>query len=204
MKWAGKAVLAAMLITGWMSLPAGETPVGVSVAEAPVDGGAGAVEGRKVYGWKEWILFEGKKVAMRAKFDSGALTSSIHSEHVKTFEKDGEDWVRFTVFDPNKPEGKNHAVEYECRITRMARIRNADGERSVRPVVELDFWIGGEKRRTEFSLNDRGDMINPVLLGRSCIQTLGLIDVGRTYTTGTNPKKPLAPEQPVSEAEPQP
>lgn len=178
--------------------------VGKEVKPEEVEGeGKAAVEEveeeQRVYGWKEWILFEGKKKPMRAKFDSGAKTSSIHGENIKEFEKDGEKWVRFTLFDPNRKPEKAELIQYECPVTRVARIRNADGQKSERLVVELDFWIGGEKRRAEFSLNYRGDMINPVLLGRSVVQTLGLIDTGRTYLMDGSPKKAPVKKKPVAE-----
>ena len=150
---------------------------------------------QQVFGWREWILFEGKKVALRAKLDTGARTSCIHAEDIEAFERDGERWVGFTVFDPNRDAEQNHSVRYECPVVRMARIRNADGQLSERYVVELDFWMGGVRRTGEFSLNTRHDMLNPVLLGRKMIREMGLVDSGRTNLMGRRPKrKPVAEE----------
>lgn len=140
-----------------------------------------------VFGWREWILFEGKSKALRAKLDTGARTSCIHAEEVESFERDGVAWVRFTVFDPNRDAEQAHSVRYECPVVRMAKVKNADGGQSERVVVELDFWIGGEKRRAEFSLNARHDMLNPVLLGRRAIREMGRVDAGRSYLKGKRP-----------------
>ena len=144
---------------------------------------------RRVYGWKEWILFVHKKKALRAKFDTGARTSSIHAENIRRIRRHGDDWVAFTIVDPKRDSAGRHSVRYECPVARTAKIRNADGQRSERIVVELDFWLGGEKHRAEFSLNTRHDMLNPVLLGRFVIKKLGWVDAGRTYLTGREPRK---------------
>ena len=148
---------------------------------------------QQVFGWREWILFEGKKVPLRAKLDTGARTSCIHAEEIEGFERDGAFWVGFTVFDPNRDAEQNHSVRYECPVVRMAKIRNADGHLSERFVVELEFWLGGEKRRGEFSLNTRHDMLNPVLLGRTTIREMGLVDSGRTNLMGRAPERHPAP-----------
>ncbi|MDA0767526.1 MAG: RimK/LysX family protein [Verrucomicrobia bacterium] len=152
-------------------------------------------EGPLVFGWREWILFERKRKALRAKLDTGARTSCIHAEDIRTFEREGKKWVKFTVFDPNRDAGKVHSVRYECPVVRTARIRNADGHKSERLVVELHFWIGGVQRVGEFSLNTRDDMINPVLIGRKIIRAMGLVDSGRTNLMGRKPKQKPEPKE---------
>lgn len=145
--------------------------------------------GPTVFGWKEWIQFLRKRKPLRAKFDTGARTSSIHAENIKRITRHGEDWVAFTIVDPNRDAEGRHAVRYECPIIRIARVRNADGQQSERIVVELEFWLGGETHQADFTLNTRHDMLNPVLLGRFAIKKLGLVDAGRTYLHGKHPKK---------------
>jgi len=144
---------------------------------------------RRVYGWKEWILFLRKRVPLRAKLDTGARTSSIHAENIKRITRHGQKRVTFTIVDPKRDADGEHAVHYECPVVRTARVRNADGQQSERIVVELEFWLGGEQHRAEFTLNTRHDMLNPVLLGRFAIKKLGLVDSGRTYLAGRDPRK---------------
>jgi hypothetical protein len=45
-------------------------------------------------------------VELKTKLDSGALTSSLHATDVDVFEKDGDDWVRFTVDVVDEATGK--------------------------------------------------------------------------------------------------
>ena len=103
--------------------------------------------------------------------------------------------VGFTVFAPNRDAEQEHSVRFERPVNRMASIRNAGGHQSERYVVEMSFWIGGVKRLGEFSLNTRQDMLNPVLVGRKIIRTMGLVDSGRTNLMGRKPKEVPVMEQ---------
>jgi len=135
----------------------------------------------RIFGWKEWVWIEGREKKLRAKLDTGALTSSLHAADVKEFERDGEKWVRFTVFDPKRDDPKVDRVTIEAPLVRKASIKNSDGQTSERLIVRLRFRLGPVTRTAEFSLNDRVDLYHPVLLGRSAIRTLGLVDASRQY-----------------------
>ena len=50
-----------------------------------------------------------------------------------------------------------------------------------REVVRLSFQIGDRKMRGEFTLNNRANMLSPVLIGRSMIKDLGWVDPARTH-----------------------
>jgi hypothetical protein len=62
----------------------------------------------------------------------------------------------------------------------MARIKIPGGGSEVRKVVRLSLKIGERKLRTEFNLNNRNNMLCPVLVGRRALQDLGFVDAGRT------------------------
>lgn len=143
---------------------------------------------RRAFGWREWVLFEGKNNHLRAKLDTGARTSTIHAEEVELFERDREEWVRFVVVDPEREGHEAETVSYECPVERVARVRNADGQTSERIVVLLSFWLGGEQTTAEFTLNSRHGMLNPVLLGRRAIRELGFVDVRRSFLMGNDPR----------------
>ncbi len=133
----------------------------------------------QVYGWRERIRINGIEDPMVAKLDTGALTSSIHAEDKEMFERDGRKWVRFIVTDPRAKEPVR--TRLEAPLVRVARIKEPGGESVSREVVRLSFEIGDRKLRGEFTLNNRDNMINPVLIGRSTIKELGWVDSGRTY-----------------------
>ena len=118
------------------------------------------------------------KNSLNAKLDTGAYTSSIHAEKKELFERDGKKWVRFFVAEPRKKNSPR--VCLEAPLVRIARIKVPGGESVKREVVKLTFRIGDRKLRGDFTLNDRSNMLSPVLIGRVTIRELGWIDPSRT------------------------
>ena len=133
----------------------------------------------QIFGWREYVLIKGISGKLSAKLDTGALTSSIHAEEKELFERDGKKWVRFIVTDPSKEGSARTRVE--APLVRIARIKEPGGESAPREVVRLVFEIGERKLRGDFTLNNRGNMLSPVLIGRTTIKELGWVDPNRTY-----------------------
>lgn len=133
----------------------------------------------RVYGWREFILIHGVAEKLKAKLDTGALTSSIHAEEKELFERDGKKWVRFIVTDPGLK--KPVRTRIEAPLVRIAKVKEPGAESVAREVVRLSFQIGERKMRGEFTLNNRKNMLSPVLIGRSIIKDLGWVDPGRTH-----------------------
>ena len=136
------------------------------------------VEPVQVFGFEEWVEVGDVADRMRARLDTGALTSSLHVEEEETFERDGAKWVRFVISDPSKTSGKR--VRISAPLVRTARIKIPGGGSEVRKVVRLSLKIGERALRAEFNLNNRDNMLCPVLIGRRALQDLGLVDAGRT------------------------
>lgn len=133
----------------------------------------------QIFGWREHILIQGVAEKLQAKLDTGALTNSIHAEEREMFERDGKKWMRFIVTDPGKQKPQRTRVE--APLVRIARIKEPGGESVPREVVRLSFQVGERKLRGEFTLNNRENMLSPVLIGRTTIIELGWVDPGRTY-----------------------
>lgn len=138
----------------------------------------------QVYGWREWVVVSDGKTEekMKAKLDSGALTSSIHVEEKELFERDGNKWVRFVVSDPRDEDAKR--LRIEAPLVRIARIKDPGGDpedSEAREVVRLPFRIGDRKMQADFTLSNRSNMLNPVLLGRRALKQLGWVDSSRAY-----------------------
>ncbi|MGJ8723727.1 MAG: ATP-dependent zinc protease family protein [Roseibacillus sp.] len=132
---------------------------------------------RQVFGWKEWVKVGTKADVMRAKLDSGARTSSLHAEGIEEFERDGREWVRFTMRDPDEKDSKSILIK--APVQRVAKVKNTDGTMERRFVVELGFSMGDRQLREEFNLNDRTGMTCPVLIGRNALRHLGYVDCSR-------------------------
>ncbi len=133
----------------------------------------------QVYGWIEKVQISGMNETLVAKLDTGAQTSSIHAENQQLFERDGKKWVKFVVTDTREDGAKRY--EMEAPLSRIVSIKEPGGEPDERNVVRLSFKIGERNIKSEFTLKNRGNMLCPVLIGRTTIKTLGWIDPSRTY-----------------------
>lgn len=159
-----------------LSLMAGIAVTGVAQADS------GQAGDRKVFGWVEKATIEPWGATVKVKLDSGALTSSMHAENIETYEKDGEDWVRFDVDVEDEDNGDTVEKSFERPLLRDLTVAGAGG-RDTRPVVLMTLCIDGERHEDQYSLRDRSSMNYPVLLGRRAIERLGLLDVHESFLT---------------------
>ncbi len=141
------------------------------------------IDGKTVFGWVEWICLEPEGIQMKAKLDSGALTSSMNAMNLRRFERDGERWVSFEIIDP----ATEKRVRLERPISRNVRIVRHEDEPDRRPVVELEVRMGDVFQKAEFSLVDRSNFVYQVLIGRRFLRGYGLIDSERTFLSGRPP-----------------
>lgn len=159
------------------------TRLGIILAllAATVLGHADTVPTRSVWGWVELVRIEPMDAKVKAKLDSGALTSSMHARQIETFRREGKTWVRFSVDVQDHDSGELIEHTFEQPRYRQVRIRGAGGE-SRRPVVLMTFCIGDTRYEEQVTLRDRSNMNYPVLLGRRTLQHLGALDVTQTFT----------------------
>ena len=143
-------------------------------------------DGKLLLGEVEWLWLDAAGRAFKARIDTGAKTSSISTEEVTLFERDGKQWVRFFIGHT----GVDDRIQLEAPLARHARVRQASAEGfDRRPVVWLSVRFGYLKKssdfeqseNTEFTLTDRSRMTYPVLLGRDFLKDIAVVDVARKY-----------------------
>lgn len=134
----------------------------------------------KVFGWVEKATVEPWGVEVKAKLDSGALTSSLDARDIEVFDKEGEEWVRFRLKLEDEADGETFTERLERPLYRDLRVRGAGG-RDERPVVLMEICLGDTLYEEQFGLRNREEMNYPLLLGRRTISHLGLLDVGETF-----------------------
>lgn len=146
---------------------------------------ASATTAPKTFGWLEWTYLGRDSIRIKTKLDTGAKTSSIHAEHIVPFEQDGEAWVRFTIPIGDRPDDSDHGkdIVVERPVVRRTVIKEHAGENDERFVVELRVCIGGNMVRTPMTLADRSKFNYPLLLGRTTLAGIAVVDPGRTFTT---------------------
>lgn len=123
-----------------------------------------------------WITPPG--IGLTARIDTGTSANSVHASDITPFERDGDNWVRFTLTNgaPNSSANKqpNRSVIVERKIVRLLRT-------SKRPVVKLRVQLGNVLDSFDFILTDRTNSEHPVELGRTFLQDVALVDVGKQF-----------------------
>lgn len=134
---------------------------------------------KTVLGQAEWIYISKAKQNFKARIDTGATTSSINAVDMQRFERDGKKWVRFNI--THGEGGKEQLIE--APIVRIAKIVQSSkpGEETERPVVKLHVRIGDVVQQSEFTLANRQHMEYPVLIGRTFMKDVVLVDISQDY-----------------------
>ena len=96
---------------------------------------------------------------IEAKIDTGAYTSSIHCESVKSIIKDGAEFVTFTLLDAHHP--LFHKKKYTLPLHAEKIIKNSFGQAESRYVILTKITLFEEVYDIELSLADRSAMDYP-------------------------------------------
>lgn len=129
-------------------------------------------------GWVDNVKIYPGGVALHARMDSGAKSSSLRVTSMRTIERDGEPWLIMEVTDR-----KGRLRRLQAQVVRHVRIKRHDGELDRRPVIALGICVGTVYKTVEASIADRANFNYPVLVGRDFLAGSFLIDSARTYVT---------------------
>lgn len=140
-------------------------------------------------GWREWLTLPDLNITgVKAKTDTGARTSALHATEIEAYERDGHAQVRFCV-RPNRND-RAQTVVCEAPLVDMRRVTNSGGSAEQRCVIRTLVVLGDFRWSIEVTLTDRGDMIFPMLLGRTALAGRFLVDPSRSYVFGRRHRSP--------------
>ena len=128
-------------------------------------------------GWVEKVSIFPGNFKIKAKLDTGAEHSSLNAVHIDEFERNGAKWVRFDV---TNWKGRKESIE--TRVIRKAKIKQHGRESTVRPVIRLGICLGNVYKEVEVNLQDRRKFQYRMLIGRSYLKALFLVDASATFT----------------------
>ncbi len=131
------------------------------------------------FGWIEPVMILNDEVQLKAKLDSGAKTSSLDASDIEYFDWNGKRWVRFTITDPVT----DTPITLERPRVRDVIIKRHNSKHQRRPVVQLEICLGSYTRKVEINLIDRSEFLYRLLLGRSALDSIALIDPSETLLT---------------------
>lgn len=138
-------------------------------------------------GWREWVALPGlTPVPIKAKVDTGALTSALHAEELQHVTRsDGLEVVRFVLL-PNQDDDED-ATEVEAPLVDRREVRSSSGEVEERPTIRVRVHLGDLDVRAQITLTTRDRMGFRMLLGRRLLRRGVHVDPGASFLLGGGP-----------------
>ena len=131
-----------------------------------------------IIGAVEKVELPDHKISLNARIDTGATTTSINAQNIKPFERDGKKWVKFEIHNE-----KGKLVAIEKPVSRMVNIKRHGAEEQTRYAVKLKLKLGKINSVSEVTLADRSKFTYPLLIGRSFLTDMAIVDVSKEFTT---------------------
>lgn len=130
-----------------------------------------------ILGWRERVHIPDWHIrGIRAKIDTGARTSAIDVAQIVDV---GNGRIRFEVVARTAPTRKTRWIE--AMPIRQSVVKPSSGEAQIRPVCLVRVRIGPIEREIEVSLVCRQSMLCRMLIGRTAIEHVALVDPSRTF-----------------------
>ena len=128
-----------------------------------------------ILGWQEWVALPDLGLpALKAKIDTGARTSALHTHLIEPYGSAERPMVRFTVHPD--PDREDLQVEAHAAVIDQREVTSSNGERELRFVIETRLSLGEWEWPIEITLTNRERMAYRMLLGRQAIRPNVLVD----------------------------
>lgn len=138
-------------------------------------------------GWREWVSLPDLGISkIKAKIDSGARTSCLHTFSLEPFEKDGNKWIRFGIHPYQRNTDKEIFCEAEIFDERF--VSDSGGHREMRYVIKTMFVLADKSWPIEITLTNRDTMRFRMLIGRTTMKNKIHIHPESSYLCGKPPK----------------
>ncbi len=132
---------------------------------------------KRVIGRKELIsIIDLELFDLDAKVDTGADSNAIHCDDISI---DENNMVHFRLLDD--VHGSYHGKKVVMPLYKVKKVKSSNGERQIRPSIQVEVEFFGKKYKTVVSLTNRADMQFPMLIGRRFLSGKFLVDVSQEY-----------------------
>jgi hypothetical protein len=134
-------------------------------------------------GWREWVALPAFGIAqIKAKIDTGARSSALHTVDLEPYRSGGQNWLMFTVEGKQKQTGQ--LIECHAPVKDRRVVSDSGGHKQRRYVIETPLLFGQHLILAEITLTNRDAMRFRMLLGRSAMSKQFIIDPQASYVQG--------------------
>lgn len=140
-------------------------------------------------GWREWLAIPELGISrIKAKVDTGARSSCLHTRGLEIYEAPDGRRVRFSVHPlPKKPD---LVATCDLPLVDCRRVRDSGGHEEERPFILVPIVLGPHVWEVEFSLTSRDNMKFRMLLGRTAMKGRFLVNPTLSYLFGKPVRRP--------------
>lgn len=146
---------------------------------------ADAPEGTLI-GWREWVSLPELDIAwIKAKIDTGARTSALHTFQLDVAHDGGAKIARFGVHPFQRD---TDTVRWcEAPVVDERSVRDSGGHREWRFVIETPVRMADREWPIEITLTARDTMLFRMLVGRTAMRSIR-VDPLASFLTGRPPE----------------
>lgn len=134
-------------------------------------------------GWREFCALPTLGIpVIKAKIDTGARTSALHTASIEPFTKDKQEFVKFLVH----PLQNHNEVDIMCtaKVSDKRLVRNSGGIQEMRYVICTTLSIGKVQQKIELTLTNREEMKFRMLIGREALKQFAIVDPAQSFCQG--------------------
>ncbi|MBD3630218.1 RimK/LysX family protein [Cyclobacterium sp.] len=122
---------------------------------------------------------------INAKIDTGAYNCTIHVSLANEIQEGGKKLLEFIPLEPSHKSFSGKKIQ--TAKYKVKKVKNSFGQMEKRYLVLTSLAIGDATFPAAFTLSNRSNMKNAVLLGRKILKGRFLVDVDKVNLAG-NPK----------------
>ncbi len=138
------------------------------------------VAARQVVGWREWVSLPGLNVSkIKAKIDTGALTSAIHAFDIQPCMDGGKEYVDF-ILHPLQDDEED-TIPCRAAVIDRRKVTSSTGHSEERYTIETVLRAGTGSWPIELTLTNRDEMGFRMLLGRQALRERLIVDPAQSF-----------------------